>query len=414
MYFSRDALLRVTATTSGLVIGAGVLAPGIAFAAVPPNDDFANPQIIGNAGQGSSSGNTVDATRESGEPTHVGIPGGKSIWFQWTAPVTGQATFSTTGSSFDTTLAAYTGSSLTGLTALAGDDDSGGSLSSRIGFSANSGVTYRIAVDGYYGSSGSVSLSWDVEETLQCTIAGTSAGETLRGTSGNDIICAGGGNDIILGQGGNDTIVGGSGSDTASYAESPAAVVANLSTGTASGQGEDTLLEVENLVGSRYGDKLDGNAGVNKLSGGFGNDGVWGQTGNDQLVGGDGIDTIGGGVGNDSVNGNAGNDTVHFGRAAGVVVNLTSQTSSGEGSDRVVGVENITGSPGNDHLTGTGGVNQLGGAGGNDTIYGAGGNDRLTGAGGFDSLNGDAGTDHCDGGSESDTWTSCETRVALP
>jgi Ca2+-binding RTX toxin-like protein len=390
------------------------MTPTIAFAVVPANDDFANPQIIGNGGQGSTSGNTVDASREAGEPAPNGIPGGHSIWYQWTAPATGQATFTTAGSSFDTTLGAYTGSSLGGLSVLAGDDDAGPGLTSEIGFSARAGVTYRIQVDGYYGSAGAVSLSWNVDANAPCTISGTSAGETLRGTGGADVICAGGGNDTILGQGGNDTIIGGSGVDTASYSESPAAVVANLTTGEASGQGEDTLLEVENLVGSRFDDKLDGDAGVNRLNGGFGNDGVWGQTGNDQLQGGDGADLLGGGVGNDNVNGNAGDDTVHFGRAAAVVVDLTAGTSTGEGSDRVIGIENITGSPGADRLRGTGAANRIGGAGGNDVIFGLAGNDQLTGAGGNDTLNGDAGTDNCDGGSGTDKQTGCETRVSIP
>jgi len=414
MKITRNCLSRSTAVAGGLVVGAGVFLPSIAFAAVPANDNFANPQIIGNGGQSSTTGNTVEASRESGEPSPNGIPGGRSIWYQWTAPATGQATFSTDGSDFDTTLAAYTGSSMGALTALAGDDDAGVGLASQIGFSARSGVTYQIQVDGYYADAGSVQLGWSVQPTHACTISGTDAADTLRGTSGDDVICAGGGNDTILGQAGNDTVVGGPGVDTVTYAESPNAVVANLTTGTASGQGEDTLLEVENLVGSRYDDKLDGDSGVNKLSGGYGNDGVWGQTGNDQLLGGDGSDLLGGGVGNDSVNGNAGDDTAHFGRAASIVVDLTAGTSSGEGSDRVIGVENVTGSRGADRLTGTDGVNRLGGAGGNDVIFGAGGNDQLTGAGGNDSLNGDAGTDACDGGTGTDSSTGCETRVSIP
>jgi Ca2+-binding RTX toxin-like protein len=46
-----------------------------------------------------------------------------------------------------------------------------------------------------------------------CTIVGTSRGETLTGTSGNDVICGMGGNDKINGQGGNDAERGGSGKD---------------------------------------------------------------------------------------------------------------------------------------------------------------------------------------------------------
>jgi hypothetical protein len=64
------------------------------------------------------------------------------------------------GSSFDTLLAVYTGSTVSALTRIASDDDSGGSLTSRVSFSAVAGTTYRIAVDGYGAASGSVKLTW--------------------------------------------------------------------------------------------------------------------------------------------------------------------------------------------------------------------------------------------------------------
>ena len=73
----------------------------------------------------------------------------------------------TAGSSFDTILAVYRGTSLTGLTAVAGNDDFGGALTSRVTFSAVAGTTYRIAVAGYRNptcsitrATGSVTLNW--------------------------------------------------------------------------------------------------------------------------------------------------------------------------------------------------------------------------------------------------------------
>src|SRR5204862_80429 len=61
-------------------------------------------------------------------------------------------------SNFDTVLGIYTGSSVGNLTAVASDDDSGGNHTSRATFTATAGTTYRIAVDGFGGATGSISL----------------------------------------------------------------------------------------------------------------------------------------------------------------------------------------------------------------------------------------------------------------
>jgi hypothetical protein len=119
---------------------------------------FANARAL-TAGSGAVTGSTVGMSKEAGEPNHAGNSGGRSIWFSWTAPKTATVTFDTIGSPYDTLLAAYTGTSVGGLTVRASNDDASG-LQSRISFSATAGVTYRIAVDGYNGASGSVTLNW--------------------------------------------------------------------------------------------------------------------------------------------------------------------------------------------------------------------------------------------------------------
>jgi Ca2+-binding RTX toxin-like protein len=396
-----------------LTVATGSLAPSASHAAIPANDNFDNPQIIGNAGQSQTSGNTLEATSQAGEPIHAGVSGGKSIWYSYTAPVTGTATFVTDGSDYDTVLAAYTGNSVNSLTTLASNDDTNG-LMSQITFWATTGTTYRIAVDGYRGSSGSVRLAWWVEPQDPCTIRGTSGNDVLVGTSGDDVICGYEGNDSIKGQGGNDTVVGGPGVDIVDYSDATSAVIANLTTGAATGQGTDTLQQMESIMGSPHNDKLDGDSGPNLLQGAGGSDGVWGQAGNDQVSGGIGNDTVGGGIGNDRVNGGTGADTAHFGKAAGVSVDLTAGTASGEGTDTLAAFENVSGSRGADTLRGGTGNNVLQGSGGNDTLFGFGGNDQLYGASGNDALTGGDGVDRCDGGTESDTATTCETKIAIP
>ncbi|MBV5335905.1 hypothetical protein JZU48_02580, partial [bacterium] len=57
----------------------------------------------------------------------------------------------TEGSSFDTLLAAYTGSSLSALTVRYASDDVIGGDWSRIIFPVTAGTTYRIVIDGYGG-----------------------------------------------------------------------------------------------------------------------------------------------------------------------------------------------------------------------------------------------------------------------
>jgi Ca2+-binding RTX toxin-like protein len=155
----------------------------------------------------------------------------------------------------------------------------------------------------------------DLEDGVQppgCTILGTSANEAISGTSADDVICAGGGNDTLKGLGGNDTLDGGLGTDTASYSASLTAVNASLATNSSTGEGSDSFLGVENLLGSSKADTLTGSATNNKLTGGGGPDTEQGGLGSDTIVGSggnDALDSKDGVNGNDSLDGGAGTDT---------------------------------------------------------------------------------------------------------
>jgi hypothetical protein len=109
--------------------------------------------------------NNNNATRESGEPIHAGKPGGKSIWYTWTAPATGVATLSAIGSAFDTLLAVYVGGSVSNLTVVESDEDRGGFFTSIVRFNAFAGTQYQIAIDGFGGESGEFVFSWQFEAT---------------------------------------------------------------------------------------------------------------------------------------------------------------------------------------------------------------------------------------------------------
>ena len=130
--------------------------------AAPANDDFANAEMIsGTAVMVTTTNN--DASAESGEPRHGGSEPGASIWWVWTSPVNGDVEIHTTGSAIDTVLGVYTGSTVDVLVELeANDDDPGGmNGSSRVNLLATSGVTYYIAVDGFGGAMGNITLNLD-------------------------------------------------------------------------------------------------------------------------------------------------------------------------------------------------------------------------------------------------------------
>jgi hypothetical protein len=127
----------------------------------PPNDDFAaGAPLTGTSG--SVTGTNTGATRQAGEPVHFAA-GTTSIWYRWTPAASGLAVVDTVGSSFDTLLAAYTGSTLTTLTRVAADGDSAGGLRSRIRFTADAGVTYHLALDGAGGASGATTLRFSLD-----------------------------------------------------------------------------------------------------------------------------------------------------------------------------------------------------------------------------------------------------------
>jgi Ca2+-binding RTX toxin-like protein len=138
------------------------------------------------------------------------------------------------------------------------------------------------------------------------------------------------------------------------------------------GAGNDTLLNIEKLIGSSFNDILTGNAA------------------NNMLIGGDGNDTLDGGAGNDTLDGGLGTDTASYASAAaGVTASLAlagAQNTVGAGSDTLTAIENLTGSSFDDVLTGDAGNNTLSGGLGNDTLDGGAGTDTLTGGAGNDTF----------------------------
>ncbi|WP_269714068.1 hypothetical protein [Caulobacter sp. NIBR2454] len=218
------------------------------------------------------------------------------------------------------------------------------------------------------------------------TLTGVADAELIQGLGGNDILKGVGGNDQLDGGAGDDTLDGGVGDDLAVFYSATVAVTVDLAILTAQNtrQGNDTLVGIEGLVGSIFGDILQGDSKVNSLHGDKGDDELNGRAGNDLLFGDEGNDTLYGGDGNDTLNGGDGNDILY-----------------GEAGDDI-----LNGGDGGDVLNGDAGKDTLDGGAGNDTLFGGAGDDTFIVS---------AGSDRYEGGDGIDTisFAAFTTRVQL-
>ncbi|MGD1032606.1 MAG: PQQ-binding-like beta-propeller repeat protein, partial [Opitutaceae bacterium] len=145
----------------------------------PFNDNFASRAQLSGSSLSVRSSN-AGATREAGEPSIGGNPGGASLWWQWTAPASGSVTLSTAGSGYATLVGVYTGASLSSLATVASNATPGTGASS-VTFVAQAGTTYELTVDGQNGASGLtvflLNYNNDAFE-LPTTLTGASTGIT--------------------------------------------------------------------------------------------------------------------------------------------------------------------------------------------------------------------------------------------
>jgi hypothetical protein len=118
----------------------------------PLNDDFANRTVL-SSGPLSVGGTNVNASKEPGEPNHAGIPGGRSVWYSWTAPSSGTARLHIARQAFFARVGIYVGNSVDTLVSVPFY-----SFGPDIPFQVAAGTTYHIAVDGLYASSGRFEL----------------------------------------------------------------------------------------------------------------------------------------------------------------------------------------------------------------------------------------------------------------
>jgi subtilisin-like proprotein convertase family protein len=124
-----------------------------AYTTPPANDNFSN-RITLTGANPVGTGNNFGATMERGEPDPSGGITGvtHSVWWSWVAPGNGLVRLNADGSSFETFVNVYTGSTVSNLTSIASNlneivGESG--LSNQVSFSATAGTTYQIAINGF-------------------------------------------------------------------------------------------------------------------------------------------------------------------------------------------------------------------------------------------------------------------------
>ncbi|MEA2435245.1 MAG: hypothetical protein QOG54_2702 [Actinomycetota bacterium] len=298
-------------------------------------------------------------------------------------------------------------------------------------------------------------------------ITGNEGFNALTGEGGDDQLFGGENNDILSGGLGNDTMDGQTGErDLAFYVFSATAISADLAGHSVTGEGNDTIPNVEGVAGSPNDDTILGGPTHDLISGGGGDDLIdgrggfdvavyalspgpvnvnlaqgnstgdgtdtfrdleavygtpfddtmvgsaednvfFGDYGNDRMAGGAGNDVFYPDLGDDEINGGIGpRDEIDFFLADGPVnVDMAAGTASGDGSDSFTEVEFISGSEFDDTITGGPNTDYMMGGGGNDTLIGGEGDDAMDGELGDDSVDGGPGSDIC---RNQETAVSCE------
>ncbi|WP_251862382.1 calcium-binding protein [Clostridium sp. Marseille-Q2269] len=242
------------------------------------------------------------------------------------------------------------------------------------GKGGNDNIIGGVGVDTIHGGSGNDNIFGGLYSTYKSenygknTMYGEEGDDVVYGDSGVDIIDGGADNDYVNGRAGDDELHGGSGDDTLEdlsglnklYGEegNDKIIVASNNAVIDGGDGFDTadfsqasdkdgainidllqnklsfkgtdnsIVNMENIIGTNAADTIMGNDGSNNLEGRVGNDtlhgkggkdfilgeagedNLFGEDGDDILQGGSGLDILNGGIGNDVLKGGAGNDTL--------------------------------------------------------------------------------------------------------
>ncbi|MEM1429173.1 MAG: DUF4214 domain-containing protein [Pseudomonadota bacterium] len=240
------------------------------------------------------------------------------------------------------------------------------------------------------------------------TILGGEAGDWLRGDGGDDVLRGGAGDDTLDGGQGNDTLDGGAGNgDRVQFQSARWAVDVDLEAGRAYDGlgGVDTLIGIEQVVGSHYDDVLVGASGMDAtLEGAGGADRLVAGQGaglNHVLLGGAGNDTlIGGAAGFNYFEPGLDNDLID---GAGGAFNEVSYAGTEGLEGAVQGIRVVFTDAAEGRIDDPGGrtdlfsdIDVFRGTGMDDAFLGGAGDQTFRGLAGADTLAGGGGTDRAD------------------
>jgi Ca2+-binding RTX toxin-like protein len=297
-----------------------------------------------------------------------------------------------------------------------GDDEARGNANEDFVsyFDSPAGVNVNLATGVATGAGNDTLVNIDGAEGsfLDDTLVGTTGSNFLFGLDGNDTLESGGNAgdllspntvletrfDLMAGDAGDDSLTGGAGINLTAYDLAPGPVDVDLQSGTATGDGTDTLSGIQAVLGTQFADTLRGDSGDNLFEPEGGTDTIDGRAGSDTL----GLI--------DAVSGN-----VDLGASTATTIYRPFDPETGQQGSPVTstvslaGIENVWGSEGNDVLRGDAAVNRLFGFLGSDQLFGLAGDDYLDGGPDLDpadvnTIDGGDGSDTCLNG----TATNCE------
>jgi Ca2+-binding RTX toxin-like protein len=229
--------------------------------------------------------------------------------------------------------------------------------------------------------------------------------------------------------------------DVVAYSTSSRGVTVNLLDGTATGQGQDTFVNIGGVIGSSFDDIITGDADSNLILGLEGSDAIDAGVGDDLVDGDDHVsanfsiglpfdafgcqtvcdDVIGGGEGNDALAGAVGVDLVQGGPGMDTLIggagrfgccNLDASDDivlGGDGNDDIYG-GNFDLMNGHQVSRPHDGDDVLQGDGGDDSLFGQADGDTLDGGPGSNANNGGPGADSCVNPDTVGGATNCESR----
>jgi hypothetical protein len=152
----------------------------------------------------------------------------------------------------------------------------------------SSGTDWLINIETVTGSSGDdrfiisdsaqVIFGGDGTDVLSTSL---STYKLANGNSVENLISTASAGAVLSGNELNNTITGGAGLDTISFGYLNQAVSVNLSSSLSVGDGIDTLVSIENILGTSFDDRLIGSSAANTINGGAGKDLMMGAAGAD-------------------------------------------------------------------------------------------------------------------------------------